>query len=110
GRYMQVNRRGISIRINEQRVDGDAIGILAGSRLPVCQGAAGDTGCRSHTTTNAIGKKIVVIGGDTAQPTQCNGKICGTTGGVTARVPENVINVIARSAGHVADKSEGSAR
>ena len=96
--YVQVNRGGISIGINKQRIRGDAVGVLTRSRLPVSQSASSNTGRRSHTTTNAIGKKIVVIGGDTAQPTQCNGIICGTAGGVTARVPENVVYVIARAA------------
>src|SRR6476661_5066322 len=101
---MQVNRRGISIRINKQRVDGDAVCILTGGRLPIGQRYLINPNEETDETASATGIKIVVIGGK-PRTAQRDGIILSRAGGVAARIPENVINVVACAGGHVADKS-----
>jgi hypothetical protein len=65
---MNITRNGVSIRVDEEWVDGNAVRVLERSRLPIGESAPNHPRRRSYATTNASSKKIIEIGRNTGQP------------------------------------------
>jgi hypothetical protein len=112
--YVQVTRHRISVWIDKLRINRDAVRVLAGGRLPVCERCFDRAVEHSNYTIGRRGIQIVEVASQSwwirccAANGNCN--VGDASCGIAARIPKNVVLEIARVAHDVAVKGKGIRR
>ena len=88
---MNVTRRGVSVRVDVQRIDRDAVRILAGGSPPVGERWLNRSIEDADYPVGPSGVQIVVISGEPGRIGRCSangdGNVSDTTASVAASVP-----------------------